>query len=88
MWQGRAEIDIPQKLYTLAQGRFKSRAVDLAPCTALNTLGDSLDFVDFLAEVEAAFDIDLGNERIAQIRTVGDLTAAVEEALGAVSRPA
>jgi acyl carrier protein len=47
--------------------------------SALNDHGDSLDFVDVIGDVEAAFGLRISNERIATIRTFGDLSSAIHE---------
>lgn len=45
--------------------------------SALSDLGDSLDFVDILGDVETFFGLELSNEQISAIRTFGDLALAV-----------
>lgn len=48
--------------------------------SSLSELGDSLDFVNLLGAIEQHFGIDISNERLSAIRTVGDLVFAIQEA--------
>lgn len=73
--------DIAARLLACARTAFKADASKVGESTELNTLGDSLDFVDFLSDVEKEFDIELSNEQIGDLRTVGDLLSAIRQAL-------
>ena len=42
---------------------------------------DSLDLVDLAMSIEDAFDIELSDEALAKIRTVGDLASYIEDRL-------
>lgn len=53
----------------------------IAPDSPLAMLGDSLDFVDLLSSIEADFGIDISQERLTDLRTLGDLCTAVQATL-------
>ncbi len=44
----------------------------------MNAVGDSLDMVDFLSDVEAEFGIHISDADLVDARTVHDLAAVVE----------
>ncbi len=74
-------LDLHERLCAMALKRFPINAQAISSQTPVQSLGDSLDFVDFLSDVEAAFKVDLVNEDIAQIQTVGDLVNLVARAI-------
>ncbi len=43
---------------------------------------DSLDVVDVVMSLEEEFDVELPDENIENIKTVGDITKFIEEAIG------
>lgn len=69
---------ITDKLLQLAAHSFKIDQSSLQENTPLNAIGDSLDFVDFLSEIESAFGIDITDVHISDVRTVGDLAQVVQ----------
>ena len=54
-----------------------------AEASIIDDLGaDSLDVVDLISSVEDAFDVEIPDEKVENIKTVGDIVAYIE---GAVS---
>jgi acyl carrier protein len=49
---------------------------------------DSLDFVEVTMEIEDAFDVELNDDKVSAVVTVGDLVSYVAAALGLVEVPA
>ncbi len=76
-----ASTTLESRLLGCAKAAFKVDTSAVTEATLLNTLGDSLDFVDFLGDVEKEFRIELSNERVADLRTVGDLLEAVRQSV-------
>jgi acyl carrier protein len=69
---------VAHELLRLAQRFFKIDQAAIQPDTPLNAVGDSLDMVDFLADVEAEFGIAISDADLADARSVGDLATVVE----------
>ena len=52
----------------------------IVPEAALESLGiDSLKAINILFELEEEFDIEIPNERIPEMTTVGDIVSCIEE---------
>ena len=58
------------------------REIDLGSSVVEDTGLDSVTVMDFVMELEDEFDITIPLDRIAEVRTVGDLAAAVEAMAG------
>ncbi|HOB66202.1 acyl carrier protein [Ottowia sp.] len=71
-------IAVADALLKLAQRFFKIDPSAIYPDTPLNAVGDSLDMVDFLSDVEAEFGIHISDADLVDARTVHDLAAVVE----------
>jgi acyl carrier protein len=69
---------VDDALLRLAQRFFKIDQTTIRSDTPLNAVGDSLDMVDFLSDVEAEFGLNISDADLADARTVGDLAAVVE----------
>jgi acyl carrier protein len=50
----------------------------LSSDTALTELGDSLEWFELLLAVENEFDLQISEDKVSQMRTLGDLLACVE----------
>lgn len=70
--------EISNTLRRLAVKRFKLDEQTLNESTELNTLGDSLDFLEFLGDIEIAFKIDLSTDQLVEASTVGELLNVIE----------
>ena len=55
-----------------------ARPIDLGSSVVEDTGLDSVSVMDFVMEIEDEFDITIPLDRIAEIRTVGDLADAVQ----------
>jgi acyl carrier protein len=69
-------------LELLSQKIAAGRAIDLASSVVEDTGLDSVSVMDFVMELEDEFDITIPLDRIAEVRTVGDLAEAVEVLTG------
>lgn len=67
-----------QRLLQTAQRSLNVDTQSLTPESSLTDLGDSLDFVDLIGDVEAEFGIDFSNEALSEMRTVGDLLRGIQ----------
>jgi acyl carrier protein len=67
--------DIPRETVTAAT----SLAADLA--------ADSLDMVEVAIDMECTFNVEIDNDALERIETVGDAAQAVIDALAAAGRP-
>lgn len=74
---------VSEKIYALIDP-FNKKAVALTDATSFagDLEWDSLTVMDFVAEVEDAFDIIISMNMQAEIETVGQLVAAVEKMQG------
>lgn len=53
-----------------------------AEASIIDDLGaDSLDVVDLISSVEDAFDVEIPDEKVENIKTVGDIVAYIESAV-------
>lgn len=75
--------EISNTLRRLAVKRFKLDEQTLNESTELNTLGDSLDFLEFLGDIEIAFKIDLSTDQLVEASTVGELLNVIEASVAA-----
>jgi acyl carrier protein len=75
--------EISNTLRRLAVKRFKLDEQTLNESTELNTLGDSLDFLEFLGDIEISFKIDLGTDQLVEASTVGELLNVIEASVAA-----
>lgn len=71
-------LKVTDALMQLAQRSFKIDAATIRPDTPLNAVGDSLDMVDFLSEIESEFGIDIRDADLVDVLTVGQLAGVVE----------
>ena len=65
-------------LELLSQKIDAGRRIDLESSVVEDTGLDSVSVMDFVMELEDEFDITIPLDRIAEVRTVGDLADAVE----------
>ena len=77
------ESSVADRARAALAGRFRRDVGAIRPEHDLrNDLGlDSLDMIEMLFEIEEVFDIDIPNEDLPQIATVGDVIAYVERRL-------
>ncbi|MFG6464773.1 acyl carrier protein [Roseateles sp. DXS20W] len=75
------QTDVEQRLLRTAQRSLNLDTQALDAASPLSDLGDSLDFVDLIGDVEAEFGIDFSNEALGVMRTVGDLLRGIEAEL-------
>ena len=70
-----------EKIKAILSNQFDVEESSLETSTRLDEdLGaDSLDVVDLLMSLEDEFDVEIQDEDIEKIRTVGDLVAYIEE---------
>lgn len=76
-------LETSNTLLKLAVRRFKLDAQTLNESTELTTLGDSLDFLEFLADIENAFKIELSTDQLVEASTVGELLNVIEATVAA-----
>jgi acyl carrier protein len=71
------------RLGELAKGRFGERAAALkADDDLFDTLGiDSLAALDLLTDLEEAFDVEIPDYEVAEVRSLRDLAVLLEERL-------
>ena len=75
---------LEQRILDVVRGEKTLPEIPLTPETLLADLGiDSLDALNILFALEEAFGISIPDEVSRQIRTLGDLTAAIRGAEGA-----
>lgn len=80
-----SSTDIELRLLQTAQRSLNLDTQALDAASPLSDLGDSLDFVDLIGDVEAEFGIDFSNEALGAMRTVGDLLRGIDLELRARS---
>ena len=69
-----------EKVCALIAEQFNVDADSITMDTSFEDLGaDSLDVVDMLMSLEDEFDVEIPDEEIERIRTVGELVAYIEE---------
>lgn len=69
-----------QKVADIIVNIGQCKAEDVTPDAELSALGiDSLKAITVLFELEEAFDIEIPNEMIASIVTVGDILQKIED---------
>lgn len=70
-----------EKVKMILSNQFDVEEDSIAPETNIaDDLGaDSLDVVDMLMSLEDEFDVEIPDEEIEKIRTVGELVAYIEE---------
>ncbi len=76
---------IEAKLVEIMASRMPETLSEVSRDTPLLDIADSLDFIDIVGDIESGFRINLSNEVIAKVKTVGELIQAIEEALGVPS---
>ena len=70
-----------EKVKMILSSQFDVEEDSITPETNIaDDLGaDSLDVVDMLMSLEDEFDVEIPDEEVARIRTVGELVAYIEE---------
>jgi acyl carrier protein len=80
-------MHVLDRLRALATRELSIDSAALDPQTPLSALHiDSLAFVDFIFKVEQEFGIRVPDDRISNMRTIGDLERSVSELLPASSQ--
>ena len=73
------DTEIEARVLELLAGKISTgRKIDLGSNVVEDTGLDSVSVMDFVMELEDEFDITIPLDRIAEVRTVGDLANAVE----------
>lgn len=91
--KSRCQEDVLNPSASTPSPRIAARVLELCQDNAGEPVGrssrfdelglDSLEFVQLVHEIELEFNLALANERLTEIRTVGDLIATVEQGLHA-----
>ena len=73
-------MDIFAKVKELVLERFSLEEDDVSPETTFESVGaDSLDIVELIMEIEAEFNIEIPDEEIKKMSTVGDMVEYLKE---------
>jgi acyl carrier protein len=78
---GRMVLMVLEKVKVILSNQFDVEEDTITPDTNIaDDLGaDSLDVVDMLMSLEDEFDVEIPDEDVEKIQTVGDLVAYIEE---------
>lgn len=78
---GRMRFVVLEKLKMILSNQFDVAEDSITPETNIQEdLGaDSLDVVDMLMSLEDEFDVEIPDEKIEKLRTVGEVVAYIEE---------
>ncbi len=72
-------MDTFERVCTLMKERFELTDDLLSPETTWEEIGaDSIDLVDFISELEDAFDISIPDEAIEDLKTIGDVAEYID----------
>jgi acyl carrier protein len=80
----RSESDVAVRIRTALAGHLKRDPGSIRPADSLrDDLGlDSLAMIELLFRIEEAFDLEIPNEDLLKLNTVGDVTGYIEARLG------
>ena len=72
-------MPIVDRIRTLAANILRKPVEEIAPDTALAQLGaDSIDMAEIAIDIEDAFEMEITDEQVEQVRTAADFAAIVE----------
>ncbi len=75
-------MDMDEAVRTLIGTRLEIEEDKITRETTFDELGaDSLDIIEVVAEIENEYDIEISDEALGRIRTVGDIENLIDESL-------
>ena len=80
-----SDTSIEQRILTLLQERLKGEWTPVDHETRLYEIGDSLDRVEAIMELEDEFEISIPDDEAQRIETIGELIDYIEHRLAAPS---